>query len=143
MKGRFPSKFQISSPFGSSFILEGLWICVRVFCVCVCMCVRACFTPAGFCFFGPPYKNRHNFFAHGGFWCLFSWLYLLTVPNMSFYQLCLPTLVPDSTRLKFECEKKLFFYISIFFCLTWCIIFFSQMKTKLKKIIMNITMIPR
>ena len=39
MKGRLPSKFQIARFFGSSFIAEGLWMCV---CVCVCVCVFMC-----------------------------------------------------------------------------------------------------
>ena len=42
MKGRLPSKFQLSSFFSSSFIVEGLWMCVFaragvcVWCLCVC-----------------------------------------------------------------------------------------------------------
>ena len=39
MKGRLPSKFQIASFFDSSFIVEGLWMCV---CVCVYVCVSLC-----------------------------------------------------------------------------------------------------
>ena len=81
MKGRLPSKFQIASFFGSSFIVEGLWMCV---CVCVCVCVYVCvslcvcvcmrLTSAEFCFNGSHYKNRHDIFVQGGFWYLPSWL---------------------------------------------------------------------
>ena len=80
MKGRLPSKFLISRSFGSIFILEN----------CGYMC--ACFTPARFCFFRPPYKNQHNFFDHGGFWCfknstssgtklVFLWILSMSAPS--------------------------------------------------------------
>ena len=40
-------------------------------------------------------------------------------------------------------REETFFDISIFFCLPWYIIFFLYLNVKLKKIIMNITMISR
>ena len=69
MKGRLPSKFQISSSFGSILTLTDCG-CVCV-CVCVCMCMY--FTTVGFCF-GPPCKNWDNFCCPRWFLVPFSWL---------------------------------------------------------------------
>ena len=72
------------------------------------ICVR--FTPARFCFFGPPYKNQHNFFAHGGFWCLKN---STSSGTKLVFLWILSMLAPSSTRL-IMIESALLFTICKF-----------------------------
>ena len=94
MKSRFPSKLQICSYFGLSFILEGLWMCVYV---------RACvFYSRRILLFRTPYKNRPTFFRPRWFLMLFFLvmariILLLTALNVFLW--ILSTLAPNFTRL--------------------------------------------
>ena len=83
MKSRLTSEFQISNSFGSSFFLEGLWMCV-----CVRAWVRV-FYSSRISLFWVPDKSQHNFFWPRwllvAFFLVIAWkIPLLTVPNMSF-----------------------------------------------------------
>ena len=114
IKSRLPLKFRIFCPFGSTFILEGLWTSVRA-------CVRVLLLQIGTTFlpkvvFFPGYSLKN--YASNGTKHVFLWI-LPTYVSSKFYQ------------TKMRVREETFFDISIFFCLPRYIIFFiSECKTK-------------